>query len=134
MNKKKCFKCGELKPLKDFYIHAEMADGHLNKCKRCTKNDVRLFRIEHPERLKIYERTRNRSKISAIRTKEWRKKYPERYKAQNMLNNAIRDGKIIKQKKCEICGSDSHIHAHHNDYSKPLEIVWLCAKCHGQIQ
>lgn len=38
---KRCFKCGEVKPLTDFYTHKRVADGHLNKCKTCTIMDVR---------------------------------------------------------------------------------------------
>ena len=49
---KSCFKCGAEKPLTDFYTHSRMKDGHLNKCKSCTKRDVSLNNPDNP-----YDRT-----------------------------------------------------------------------------
>lgn len=59
-----------------------------------------------------------------------REKYPEKYKARNLLNSAVRDGRVIKPGACESCGAKEHIHGHHDDYSKPLDVKWLCAACH----
>ena len=53
-----------------------------------------------------------------------------RKKAREVLNHYLRDNHIDR-KPCEICGAEK-AEAHHDDYSKPLEIRWLCFKCHRQ--
>jgi hypothetical protein len=58
MNKKKCFKCGEDKELTSFYKHTQMADGHVNKCKECNKNDVRSNYREKKDKYKAYDKHR----------------------------------------------------------------------------
>jgi ribosomal protein S27AE len=53
--------------------------------------------------------------------------------AQRKVANAVRDGKLNRPDKCQKCGSKkSKIQAHHPDYTKPLEVEWLCTKCHAQ--
>jgi len=47
---------------------------------------------------------------------------------RNSVSKALRDG-ILEKQPCEVCGS-FHVEAHHNDYSKPLEVHWLCRKHH----
>jgi ribosomal protein S27AE len=80
--------------------------------------------------------------------KSWRKKYretereneiryfmsnPEKFQARWIINRQIRAKKIIRPKECSNCGNEGKIHAHHPDYSKPLEVIWLCSKCHHKI-
>jgi hypothetical protein len=65
-------------------------------------------------------------------SKKWRRQHPDAYRAQNAVNNAIRDKKLIKQ-SCQLCGATEHVHGHHKDYARPLDVTWLCAKCHGRV-
>jgi hypothetical protein len=55
-------------------------------------------------------------------------RYPERIKARVIVSREIRAGRMIRG-NCEICGS-SNANAHHDDYSKPLEVRWFCRKDH----
>jgi len=43
---------------------------------------------------------------------------------------AISSGKLVRPDVCSRCGKAGRIEGHHEDYSKPLEVVWLCARCH----
>lgn len=65
---------------------------------------------------------------NAISVSKWREKYPEKNKAHRMVFVAVRNGSLIK-KPCEVCGLIKS-EAHHNDYSKPLEVIWLCKEHH----
>ena len=59
----------------------------------------------------------------------YRRRNPEKIKAQNILNYAIRKGEMSRS-NCEGCGTGVRVHAHHYDYAKPLDVRWLCYKCH----
>ena len=48
--------------------------------------------------------------------------------ARQLVCWAIKKGKL-KRKNCEVCNKEK-VFAHHEDYSKPLEVVWLCLKHH----
>jgi len=127
---KTCFKCQRELPLSEFYKHKQMADGHLNKCKECAKKDVGKHRERNIDEIRAYDRKRG-NRQSKEYLAEYRDKFPNKYKAKNMVNNAVRDKKLFK-KPCDICGSDKSIHGHHNDYLEPLNVRWLCAICHSQ--
>lgn len=136
---KRCFKCQRDLPLAQFYPHPQMADGTLNKCKDCAKADVKANYIAKRTQYAIYDRERFQQperKQAALRYQEsHRALHADKYTARTAVGNAIRDGRLVRE-PCGRCGA-TPAQAHHHDYSKPLEVEWLCFKCHraehGQV-
>ena len=126
---KVCFKCGAEKPLTEYYKHWGMRDGHLNKCKVCTRNDTIAYRSEN-DRVREYDRQRGKRQTSED-TRKYREANPKKYKAQTWVSNAIRDGRLVKSSSCEVCRSDYAIEGHHDDYNQPKVVRWLCSRCHS---
>ena len=131
---KSCFKCLTVKPLEEFYSHSAMADGHLNKCKECTKKDVAKHREENLEKIREYDRQRakrpERIAAKAEISKAWRIEDKRRMAAHNAVARAIKSGKL-KRMPCERCNSAKSV-AHHEDYDFKLQVMWLCQPCHKQ--
>jgi hypothetical protein len=131
---KTCFKCGDPKPLAEFYKHPAMADGHLGKCKACTKKDVATHRQTNLPKIAEYERRRFRDPKRKAKVKQYqiarRLRDPQKYKARQMAGNAIRDGRL-KRQPCVYCGNPKS-QAHHDDYAKPLDVKWVCFKYHRE--
>ena len=138
---KRCFKCGETKPLSLFYKHPMMADGHVNKCKECNKKDVRQNLQDNFEHYQKYEKERAAKRLShrieykAKWSEEYEKEFPNKRKAVTSVNSAIKTGKVLKYCNCEFCGSDKHIQAHHSSYSEEMWqiVTWLCSRCHVRL-
>ena len=132
--KKKCFKCGRRKFLRQFYRHPEMRDGHLNKCKRCTKKDVSGNYRSKLDYYKRYEKGRNRGPerkaAQAWYQKRRREKNPGKFRARVAISNAVRDGRL-RREPCEVCGEKAQ--AHHTDYRKPFAVRWLCPAHHREV-
>lgn len=147
---KVCFKCGAEKPRTDFYKHKGMADGHVNKCKECNKKDVTKNRNDNLEHYRDYDKTRSKlqhrvearneyakTEVGAMNVQKAKDSYikrnPKIRSTHIGVGNAVRDGKLVKSKYCEspYCEHpDGYVEAHHCDYNKPLEVMWLCDRCH----
>jgi len=110
-----------------------MKDGHLNKCKDCTKTDVTKNRHKNIEYFRAYDRQRG-SRQTVEQVKKRRSVNPEKYKANSSVGNAVRDRRLFKPDIYSMCGmKPTRLHGHHEDYSKPLEVIWVCSICHKKL-
>jgi len=127
-----CIKCNVVKPLNEYYEHSEMANGYLGKCKDCckvdTKNNYRNHIHEYSKYEKKRAKRRKRKVQVSVSLKKWRERHPEKSKAIYLVTSAIKGGRLVK-KPCMDCGAEN-TQAHHFDYLKPLEVIWLCYPCH----
>ena len=140
---KRCAKCGRTLPREAFHKQNKERDGIRSRCKECILEPTRtrLYREAKARRDAIPEnRERARELHTSDRGKEtgrrcrdaWRKKKPLGHYAQNLVYNAVRSGRLVRG-PCERCGKRTGVHGHHDDYSKPLEVRWLCGPCHGRV-
>lgn len=144
MQTKVCKKCSEEKPIDSFY------KSDPNRCKECIRIAVkanRLAKIEYyrsfdkargsmPHRVaarKEYAKTKRGIAASNAAKKKWEEHNKEKKRLHGVVTNAVRSGKILKPVFCQVCGkTNCRIEGHHDDYTKPLEVRWLCSACHRE--
>lgn len=128
---KPCSKCGEIKPLEEFEKDRRRPSGRGSRCLVCfNKKYKREYAWRYSENNREKERLRSRlsKKLSG-----WKKtRNPAHDKARAAVRNAVTAGKMIKPTNCPLCGISAVLHAHHKDYSKPLEVEWMGSICHGK--
>lgn len=135
---KKCSACGQEKPLSEFNKHRGNKDGLQDKCRVCcseyNKRHYAANREKYRKRVREY-RDENLENVFETRMRMCEKN-PNRKNANEAVLLAVQLGYLDKPDHCLGCGrpsSESRVTAHHHDYSKPLEVVWVCSKCHRQL-
>lgn len=136
-----CCKCKEKKLLSDICA-STIRKGGTGKCKACHKVQMAEYRANNKQKInalaatpyyvearRIYQAGAGRVAANEA-SKRHRNAYPKRAKAKSMISHAIRDGKIVRPNSCETCGSDGTPQGHHCDYNRPMDVMWLCIKCH----
>jgi len=142
-----CRKCGKEKPFEDFKLEKGNRFQRTRLCKECNNRYFQEWsklhhRDRHGETMTEEDRIKNRR-----RSREYYQTHREEklekgklYKkapkglARTELRLAVLSGKIRKPSSCQKCGKvvqPSHLHGHHEDYSMPLQVEWLCSICHG---
>lgn len=110
-----CFKCGQSKPLSEF-VHSKGKPHSL--CLECNRTKVRLWKKQ------------NRAKVTAI-THAYAQRNQYKKRAHSRVRHAKARGDMEAPKICPSCGAEGKTHAHHDDYSQPLEVQFLCPQCHS---
>ena len=130
---KKCTRCGEEKDESMFQIRKASKDGLTSACRKCL-SDYDKSRANLPHRVAArieYAATEKGIEKSSAAKKRYIDRNPIKRRAHVIVGNAIR-GNLLFKMPCEKCGSTESVHAHHDDYAKPLNVRWLCAVHHKQ--
>ena len=126
-----CSRCHQQKEERDFQIRRASRDGLTAACRACPaeyEKSARDCHIEYQQGENINHR--NAAENGVTQPKAVHSEQPMERKAHIIVGNFLRDGKLIRPPQCECCGSECKPQAHHCDYSKPTDVMWLCKSCH----
>lgn len=118
---KQCGRCKESKQLECFNKSKYSKTGYRSQCKECMKKER--------ERLSLHYKEWRQSPEKKAWYAEYRKK---RYEADKLKVKARNAARALERLPCEVCGISNGIEAHHDDYSKPLDVRWLCVAHHKE--
>jgi hypothetical protein len=120
--KKKCGKCKRRKLLSAL------------SCRKKYDSQPEV-RVRVRELGRIAALTRVKSDVAIAATKRaataWIARNPDKHRAAVAVSHAIRDGRLYKG-ACEVCGTSDNVDGHHDDYTKPLDVRWLCRLHHKE--
>ena len=137
-----CRACSQSKADNAFYA------SNLTRCKECVKIQVHTYRTANIERIREHDRQRGLLPHRKAKVKDLAHRYrdrpyyknshkremehwPEKRRARVAVSNAIRNGRLIPQ-PCERCATKTRVEAHHEDYSRTFDVIWLCPEHHGE--
>lgn len=132
---KVCNRCARAMSLDAFYVYktGPSAGKPHAACKECQKRRALAWKYANYEkdlaRRAALRKRPGQAEKNLAGQRRYRERHPEKAKAREALNNAIKRGEIARQ-PCHKCGTPD-AHGHHHDYSKPFDVEWLCHRCHS---
>lgn len=137
---KVCSNCKQVLSLSLFYKNKLTKDHRASWCMDCDKARNRSpytakYRLtdNYRQAQRKYLRSDAAREKDTAYQKRARLVSPEKIHAREVVHSHKRHGRIQQPSVCQICYQDKPLQAHHADYAKPLNVTWLCAKCHSDI-
>ena len=89
---------------------------------------------EFKEKNSLYRKKYYKKNIEKERQRiyKWKEKNKKKSDIHAFVMYAVKTGYLKKPNKCSKCNKICKIQGHHKDYEKPLDVIWLCAICHGE--
>ena len=152
---KTCPECKIEKELSGFYKHPLTKDGCFVKCKVCVNESKKRYRKTkagkeaekrgqkkygqtkkgketHRKGNVKYRQTQGGKEMRRKSQQKYNQTYREKRRAHAAVAYALSTGVLTRPDHCEMCFKECEPEGHHDDYAKPLEVKWLCTKCHSK--
>jgi len=103
-------------------LNAKLRERYANNLEKCRE----YSRMKQRE----WSQTEKGKLAIKINSNKWEKENPEKRRAHVKVYKAVKSGKLQRRSHCEICNKECKAQAHHEDYNKPLDVIWMCQRCH----
>ena len=113
--------------------------AYFREWRKANQDKLKEYEARKPKRTPEQERAKYERRMKRLHGEDWvpLDQRPEnplkevKKRARTIYKTALRRGKLVRT-PCHICGA-TEVEGHHPDYSRPLDVVWLCKKHHQEI-
>jgi hypothetical protein len=121
LDMKRCGACGLDKLRSEFNRNRANWDGLQSQCRSC-------------QRATVARSTAKNAETHRLNVRRYAERWPEKIVVKGQVKTALKTGRLVRPAACDDCGTTCKPDAHHDDYTKPLEVRWLCEECHHSVE
>lgn len=136
--KKICKECRKAYSRANYYKIAEKLSVRRKEIRSKKKDELNQKARDRywKNRESLLEKARKRPsyrKVDNEKANTYRLKNLDKARARQAVSRALKNGRLIKPFRCSLCNSEEKLDAHHADYERHLDVVWVCRTCHKKL-